>query len=51
MKYFFYIFHIAVVPLNDRPWGQKWERYTEIMQGYSLQNPYPTPGKVRRQMR
>lgn len=43
--------HQTVVPLNPRPWSQKWERYTEFFKGYSLDNPFETPGKVRKQIR
>merc|ERR1719245_1770074 len=41
----------TVVPLNERPWTQKWERYSVLLNGYSIENPFPTPGKVMRQMR
>jgi len=41
----------TVVTLNPRPWSRRWERYQDMLTGYQLVDPYPTPGKVRRQMR
>jgi len=42
----------TIVPLNPRPWTKHWEKYQEVVyKGYSLANPYPTPGKVKRMMR
>ncbi len=44
-------FLYSVVKLNPQPWLRKWERYTEIFQGYETTDPFCTPGKIRRQMR
>jgi len=43
----------TVVPLNMQPWTQKWERYTELLQGYTLSgsDAFSTQCKVRSQMR
>jgi large subunit ribosomal protein L19 len=42
----------TIVPLNPRPWSKHWEKYADVVyQGYSIEDPYPTPGKVRRMMR
>lgn len=42
----------TIVPLNARPWTKHWEKYIDVVyKGYSLENPYPTPGKVRRMMK
>jgi len=41
-----------IIKLNARPWTLHWDRYADILyKGYTIENPYPTPGKVRRIMR
>jgi len=40
-----------VVPLNAQPWTQRWERYTDLLHGYTPTDPFSTPCKVREQMR
>jgi len=40
-----------VVPLNLQPWTQKWERYTDLLHGYTTTDAFSTPCEVRKQMR
>lgn len=41
-----------IIQLNSRPWTNHWDRYADVLyKGYTFENAYPTPGKVRKMMR